>query len=74
MPFAGPGCASAWNPGGSERWNSFNPVYAAVVNTLDDAVGKLLAKLDELKLSDNTVVIFMSVWETFTGAAACEPS
>ena len=40
--------------------NSFNPVYAAVVHTLDDVVGQLLAKLDELKLADQTIVIFMS--------------
>src|SRR5262245_32546878 len=28
--------------------NSFNPVYAGVIHTLDDAVGSVLAKLDEL--------------------------
>lgn len=39
---------------------AFNPVYAGVIETLDDAVGKLLAKLDELKLSDNTIVVFTS--------------
>jgi len=37
-----------------------NPVYAAMVKSLDDAVGTLLGTLDELKLSDNTVVIFFS--------------
>ncbi|MFO1094856.1 MAG: sulfatase [Planctomycetaceae bacterium] len=35
-------------------------VYAAMVEALDLAVGKVLAKLDELGLSDNTVVIFTS--------------
>src|SRR5262245_11939930 len=40
--------------------DSFNPLYAAVVHTLDDAVGKVLAKLDDLKLSDNTIVVFTS--------------
>ncbi|MFO0808262.1 MAG: sulfatase [Gemmataceae bacterium] len=39
---------------------AFEPVYAAVVETLDDAVGRLLAKLDELKLAENTIVIFTS--------------
>lgn len=34
-------------------------VYAMVTN-IDDNIGKLLNKLDELKLSDNTVVIFMT--------------
>jgi arylsulfatase A-like enzyme len=39
---------------------AFNPVYAAVIETLDDTVGKLLARLDELKLADDTIVLFMS--------------
>ena len=40
--------------------DSFNPLYAAVIETLDDSVGQLLAKLDELKLTENTIVIFTS--------------
>ncbi|HLQ44262.1 MAG TPA: sulfatase-like hydrolase/transferase, partial [Planctomycetaceae bacterium] len=39
---------------------SFNPMYAAVVTTLDDSVGRLLDTLDELKLTDNTLVVFTS--------------
>lgn len=39
---------------------AFEPTYAAVIETLDDAVGRLLAKLDELKLAENTLVIFTS--------------
>ncbi|MBA4062227.1 MAG: N-acetylgalactosamine 6-sulfate sulfatase (GALNS) [Isosphaera sp.] len=37
-----------------------NPVYAAMVETMDEAVGRVLRKLDELKLSENTLVIFTS--------------
>jgi arylsulfatase A-like enzyme len=37
-----------------------NPVYAAMVEGLDDAVGTIVKTLDELKLSDNTIVIFTS--------------
>lgn len=37
-----------------------NPVYGAMVQSLDEAVGKLLDTLDELKLSDNTIIIFFS--------------
>ena len=37
-----------------------NPRYAALVGHLDESVGKILKKLDELKLADNTVVIFTS--------------
>ncbi len=40
--------------------NAFEPVYAGVIETIDDTVGRLLAKLDELHLADNTIVIFTS--------------
>jgi arylsulfatase A len=39
---------------------AFEPVYAALIETLDDTVGLLLAKLDALGLSSNTIVIFTS--------------
>jgi len=37
-----------------------NPVYAAMVESMDQSVGRVLKKLDDLKLSDNTIVIFTS--------------
>ncbi len=37
-----------------------NALYAACLYDLDDAVGVLLRKLDELKLADNTLVVFTS--------------
>jgi len=37
-----------------------NAVYAAMVESLDQGVGAILRKLDELELSDNTVVMFTS--------------
>jgi arylsulfatase A-like enzyme len=37
-----------------------NPVYAGLVETMDDAVGVVLKALDELGLAENTVVIFTS--------------
>lgn len=39
---------------------AFEPVYAGVIETLDDTVGRLLAKLDAFKLAENTLVIFTS--------------
>ena len=36
------------------------PVYAAMVESLDDAVGQLLDTLDRLNLSENTIVVFFS--------------
>ena len=43
-------------PGGKQK----NPVYAAMVENLDQNVGKVLAALDRLKLTDKTLVIFTS--------------
>ena len=40
--------------------DSFNPIYAGMIETLDDSVGRLMSKLDELKLSDRTIVVFSS--------------
>jgi arylsulfatase A-like enzyme len=38
----------------------FNPVYAAMIETLDDCVGRILVKLDSLGLAENTLVVFTS--------------
>jgi arylsulfatase A-like enzyme len=38
--------------------DAFNPIYAAMIETLDDSVGQILAALREQKLDDNTIVIF----------------
>lgn len=35
-------------------------VYAAMIASVDESVGRILALLDELKLADNTLVIFSS--------------
>ncbi|WKN44140.1 sulfatase [Tunicatimonas pelagia] len=37
-----------------------NPVYAGLVSTMDDAVGNVLHALEELGLSDNTIIVFTS--------------
>jgi arylsulfatase A-like enzyme len=37
-----------------------NPIYAGMIETLDDAVGIVLQKLEETGLADNTVVCFTS--------------
>jgi arylsulfatase A-like enzyme len=37
-----------------------NPTYAAMVEALDDSVGKIGAKLDELGLTDNTILFLNS--------------
>jgi arylsulfatase A len=40
--------------------NAFNPVYAAMIETLDDCVGRVVAKLEALGLAENTIIIFTS--------------
>lgn len=40
--------------------NAFNPTYAAVISHLDTCVGRIMAKLDELELSERTVLVFAS--------------
>ncbi|MEN8194567.1 MAG: sulfatase [Bacteroidota bacterium] len=50
-----------------------NPTYAAMIESVDNGVGKITAKLDELKLSENTVVIFFSDNGGFGGATAMDP-
>lgn len=40
--------------------NSFNPYYAAMMESLDDGVGRILSKLEALGLDGNTIVLFTS--------------
>ncbi len=40
--------------------HAFEPFYASVIESLDDAVGQLLAKIDSLNIASNTIVIFTS--------------
>jgi len=49
-------CKERIGPGGSQT----NAGYAAMIESLDDAVGSVRRKLDELKLADKTVVVFAS--------------
>src|SRR5207237_2895092 len=44
----------------AKHQNAFNPVYAAMIETLDDCVGRLLARLEALGLAENTLVVFTS--------------
>lgn len=37
-----------------------NPVYAAMIESMDESVGRIVKKLADLRLTDNTVVIFTS--------------
>lgn len=37
-----------------------NEVYAAMIESMDETVGRIRSKLDELKLAENTLIIFTS--------------
>ena len=37
-----------------------NPIYAAMVQSVDESVGRIVKKIVELNLSDNTLIIFTS--------------
>ncbi|CAN5382768.1 hypothetical protein BH11PLA2_BH11PLA2_07830 [soil metagenome] len=37
-----------------------NPVYAAMIRSLDEAVGRIVATLEDLKITDNTIIVFTS--------------
>jgi arylsulfatase A-like enzyme len=37
-----------------------NPVYAAMIKSVDESVGRVMAALDELGLAENTLVVFTS--------------
>lgn len=50
-----------------------NAKYAAMIESVDDSVGTVLQKLDELKLSDETLVIFYSDNGGFGGATSNHP-
>jgi arylsulfatase A-like enzyme len=43
-----------------ERIIQSNPVYAAMIYSVDENIGRLLRKLKELKLDENTIIIFTS--------------
>jgi len=42
------------------KTNQKNPTYAAMVHSVDDSTGRILAALDDAKVADRTVVIFTS--------------
>ncbi|MDZ4849746.1 MAG: sulfatase [Pirellulaceae bacterium] len=37
-----------------------SPIYAAMVESMDDAIGTLLDTLDRLQIADNTIIVFAS--------------
>ena len=50
-----------------------NSKYAAMIESVDDSVGRVLGKLDELKLTDDTIVIYYSDNGGHGGATSNHP-
>ncbi len=46
--------------GSVSRNRQDNPVYAAMIERLDTNIGRVLDKLDELELTNNTIILFTS--------------
>jgi arylsulfatase A len=61
VPHNNPHIPLAAAPALIEKYrDAFHPVYAAMIETLDTAVGQLLAKVESLGLSDRTILVFTS--------------
>jgi arylsulfatase A len=57
-----------------QRWDPGNrPVMAAMLEVLDGGVGRLLERVDQLGLADNTLVIFFSDNGMFDDASTRKP-
>ena len=50
-----------------------NAKYAAMIESVDTGVGRIMARLDELKLADETVVVFFSDNGGVKGITSMEP-
>lgn len=57
------------NPGKNQK----NAKYAAMVESVDQSVGRVLAKLKELQLEDDTMVVFFSDNGGYGGATSNHP-
>ncbi len=59
-PLKAPEDLVAKFPGKLTLGRQSNPIYAAMIASIDDGVGRLRKTLEELNLSDNTIIVFTS--------------
>lgn len=55
------------------RGTHWNPTYAAMIQSIDESVGRVMARLEELRIAENTVVIFSSDNGGLGGYSRTEP-
>ncbi len=60
IPLAAKADAIAKYKAGANPGQQGNPIYAAMIESMDDGVGRVLKKLDDLKLAEKTLVLFTS--------------
>ena len=60
VPLKAPADLVAKYPGKMTFGKQSNPIYAAMLESVDASVGRILRKLDALKLADRTLVVFAS--------------
>jgi len=61
LPHNTPHIPLAARPDLVEKYKTaFNPIYAAMMESMDECVGRMLARLDEHRLTEQTIVIFTS--------------
>jgi arylsulfatase A-like enzyme len=44
----------------TDKRRNFNPIYAAMIEAVDQSVGRVAAKVDELGIAENTLIVFIS--------------
>ncbi|MBC7856256.1 MAG: sulfatase, partial [Pirellulaceae bacterium] len=57
---AKPHVVSKYKVGEKRPGQQANPVYAAMIESVDDGIGKIMQELEKLKLSEKTILIFTS--------------
>jgi arylsulfatase A-like enzyme len=51
----------AWDKAGDKEWEMRRmAVYAAMIDRLDEGIGRILAKVEETGIAENTLILFMS--------------
>ena len=60
IPMKAPNALVEKYPGKLAYGRQSNPIYAAMLESVDTSVGNILKKLDALKLADRTLVVFTS--------------